>query len=125
MGQTLRFYARKDYLVNSRPGWTPSLGQAIPRVNRSLPVKTPNGYACPALPDAFECDSDSDAGRSILRKFARKSGKTDPPLWCADKATATACGVPFVAVELVDGEWIPKKSGPPKAAKPKPVDATV
>ena len=124
MGQTLRFFARKDYVVNTRPGWTPPIGQHIPRVNRSLPIKVDGGFAEPALPDAFECDSQSEVGRAILKKFGRKSGKIDPPLWCADQPTATACGVPFVDVELVDGEWIPKQSGPARAPKPKPARTT-
>jgi len=113
----LKFYARKDYLVNARPGWTPPYGQQLKRVNRSEPVQTDAGLAQPALPDPFVCEAESDTGRAILHMFRKSSARKDPPLWAADPETARACGVPFVAVELVDGEWIPKASAPP--AKPK------
>ena len=121
MGQKLKFYARKDLLVNARPGWTPPLGQHIPRVNRSAPIATPVGFAQPALPDPFVCDADSDTGRALLRMLRKSSARKNPPLWPADEATAIECGLPFVRVELVDGEWVPAPSPSLARTKPAPI----
>jgi hypothetical protein len=120
MGQTLKFYARKDLTVNARPGWTPPIGQPVPTVNRAL-VIVDGIPTWPAQPEPFVCESDSPVGRHILRAFSRRSGKKDPPLWPADEATAHAVAQPFVRVDLVDGEWVPSKAPEPKTSrKPAP-----
>lgn len=64
-----------------------------------------------ALGDAAEFDSETPAGQEMIRRVRREHS-----LWAADAATASACGVPFVPVELADGEWQPKAS-PSKPAK--------
>jgi hypothetical protein len=111
MGQTLRFYARADFMVNARPGETLRIGMPVPRIGRD---HLPDG-SLPASKEVFECDSESACGRNALHSMRVKP--RNPPLWPADEATAAACGVPFTPVEWVDGEWLPKKS---KATKPAP-----
>ena len=107
----LKFYARADKLVNARPGETMLLGMPIPRIGRDY---LPDG-SMPASREPFECDSESACGRNALH--AMRSKPQCPPLWPADEATAQLCGVPFVAVEWVDGEVVPKAT--PKAPKSK------
>jgi hypothetical protein len=82
------------------PGLVPAIGQAESYVGRTFDAKTRGN---PATKEAFEIDSDSDAGRR-LAKLCRR----DACLWPADKATAEACGVEFVELEFRDGVWAPK-----------------
>lgn len=111
----LKFYARRDALVNVRPGDTTfHIGQRIPRINREYDPET---RTYPAQPEPFVCDSESPVGQNALH--AMRVGIKDPPLWPADEATAAACGVPFIAVRLVDGEWIADDSKAQPAPKPK------
>lgn len=113
----LKFYARKDLLVNEFPGKPVRQGQLPRRINRKRDKAT-GGW--PAQPEPFVCADDSKTGRHILREFNLPNAdwKKDPPLWAADKATASACGIPFVDVQLTDGEWVPKPSE--WVSKPKP-----
>ena len=107
----LKFCARKNQLVNARPGVVLPIGQPVPRINRTLDSK--GRY--PADPTPFECDSESECGRNALA--AMRAGRKDPPLWPADEQTARACGVAFVPIEHVAGEWVEKSAAAPKPSK--------
>lgn len=104
----LRFYAREDQLV-PLPGHRPLVGQAASYVGRKFDAAT-RGY--PATPAPFECDSDSDEGRRLIKMTRR-----DACLWPADLETADVCGVAFVAVEVRDGVAVPRVSTPARRAE--------
>ncbi len=101
----LRFYARADLLV-SLPGARPLPGESPRYVGRFRVAGEPNkgGAKYPALREAFECDSDSDTGRRLVKLTRR-----DASLWCADAETARECGVEFVRIEFseAEGAWTP------------------
>ena len=104
----LRFYAKDDaklYVPNF-----PKVRGAIPQyVGRTfVPSDGTNGASHPASAEPFECDSEDENGKALLNKFQR--GKRD--IWPADKATADACGVEFLAVEVKDGIAAPKSADP-------------
>lgn len=136
----LRFYAKGDLLV-SVPGQTilrrnadtGAAGSPVKYVGRvHVPAKLRKGpgdsvivdepASNPARSEAYECDSDTERGRRLM-KLTRRDGS----LWPADEATAAACGVPFVATEFSDGEHVAKSSlkpasAPQKTGKGKPDD---
>lgn len=100
----LSFYAKDDDIVYE-PDF-PRVRGAIPRyVGRYfVPATKDKSAAFPATAEPYVCDSESENGRVLVGKFLR--GKR--PLWPADKATAEACGVEFVPVEVKDGIAVPK-----------------
>ena len=110
----LSFYPRGAYVVRI-PGAMQLVGEPANYLGRSKRrIEDANGkkaWAYPADGRAFSCDSESQAGQRLKKLLLR-----DESLWPADKATADYCGVPFVEVELTDGEWIPK----PAPSKTKP-----
>jgi hypothetical protein len=63
-------------------------------------------------------ESNSEVARK-LRQRVREGA-----LWPADRHTAEFCGVPFVDVQFVDGEWVAPQpvsnSGPESHAQKKP-----
>lgn len=97
----LSFYARAGHVVQwpgvKRAG---SLPDYVGRTN--VEIKG-SGWAHPATDEAVKVDSESQAGRRFAKLVRR-----DESLWPADKATADACQVPFVELELVGGEFAPK-----------------
>lgn len=103
----LRFYARDDLMVRE-VGDVPRVGQPTRYYGRTFDPQT-RGY--PATREAFEVESDSQDGEKC-RKQCRKG-----TLWAADEATASAIGVPFVAVEFVDGAWVKKLESRPARSK--------
>ncbi|HEU4544357.1 MAG TPA: hypothetical protein VFR23_24715 [Jiangellaceae bacterium] len=97
----LKFYAKDDELVYV-PNAPKRQGQPPRYVGRSLVPGDPDKATMasfPASAEPFECDSDDANGQELLGRFRR--GKR--PLWPADKATAEACGVEFVAITIKDG----------------------
>ena len=98
----LRFYAREDQLVPV-PGSFPRIGQAPSYIGRKF-VAADRSH--PATDDPYECDAETEGGRR-LKKLTRR----DACLWPADEATARACGVAFVPVEVKDGIAREKDSG--------------
>lgn len=104
----LRFHARGTGLV-SLPGENRIVGQLPRYIGRSLKM-IDGATAWPANADAHECDSASDHGARLMKRCRRGE------LWAADEATATACGVEFVALEHSDGAWIPAASKPKRAS---------
>jgi hypothetical protein len=94
----LRFFARDDLLVTV-PGSRPVKGQAPQYVGRKfIPGDATKGAQHPANEKPHEIDADTDEGRRLVQLTSR-----DAALWPADAATASACGVEFVAVEVKDG----------------------
>ncbi len=107
----LKFYPKDDSIVYV-PNF-PKVRGAIPQyVGRTfVPSDGTKGASFPASAEPFECDSEDENGAALLAKFRR--GKRD--LWPADKATADACGVEFVPVEVKDGIVVPKATVIPAA----------
>ena len=102
----LRFYARAGF-SESDPRFPCEHGQPWRRIGRELDGRA---SAAPA-----EFDSESDAGRAVLKLITRRRDAQEraqnAPLIPADAATAAACGLPFVDVEQgPDGEWTPKQA---------------
>jgi hypothetical protein len=110
----LRFHARPGHTV-SWPG-TKFAGQRARYVGRTTKIEKDAAGAVvaishPAVEEPACVDPDSkdrferEKAARLLRLMAIESVK---PLLPADEATAKACGIPFVPVELRDGEWLPK-----------------
>lgn len=110
----LRFYARPGHVL-SWPG-PKYQGQPARYIGRKTVISRDAAgnvtqIAHPALSEPVEIDPASKSGQRILRLMRIEE---DKPLIPADQETAKACGVPFEAVELRDGEWLPKTA--PKAS---------
>lgn len=102
----LLFYARAGF-AEPDPRFPRVPGQPVRRIGREL-----NGKAS-AEPAEF--NSESAEGRRVLFVMSREldcARRADvAPLIPADRATAQACGLPYVPVELgPDGEWQPKQA---------------
>lgn len=102
----LRFYARAGF-SEPDPRFPRASGQPVRRIARGLDGK--------ASAEPAEFDSESAEGRRVQfvmsreLDFARRAEVA--PLIPADRATAQACGLPFVPVEQgPDGEWLPKQA---------------
>lgn len=104
----LRFHPRGD-AQPLEPFAPMAVGQAARRIGRRLDSAT-GAYVAVASP--YECEEGSrEAARA--GKFLRSGD-----VWPADEATAQACGVPFVAVELRDGVFEP--AAPKTTSKKEP-----
>jgi hypothetical protein len=95
---TLSFHAKPSHLVQW-PGHKQP-GQIHDYVGRRTVQLQDGTIAHTATSEAATVDARSAEGRR-LTKITRRDGS----LWPADKPTAKAAGVPFVAVELRGGEW--------------------
>jgi hypothetical protein len=112
----LRFFAKDDAMVPV-PGVPRVAGQPKQYVGRRLVRAEGKPPSYPATEEAFEIDSDTDDGRQLVRRVRTETERHDAqPLWPADKATAEACGVPFVAVTVKDGIAIPAGNPAPQRA---------
>lgn len=69
------------------------------------------GAQHPAVESAYETESETDEGRRLIQLTSR-----DAALWPADKETAAACGVEFVAVEVKDGVAVRASAPTPRAS---------
>ena len=96
----LRFIASGDTLVLV-PGAAQVPGQAPKYVNRILQDR-----AFPAVQEPYQCDEAVSPQRAQRLKKHCRNGDLLP----ADRATAAACGVPFVEHEFRDGAWTPAKT---------------
>lgn len=96
----LAFYARGDLLV-MKPGVWLTIGSPNQYVGRK---HDPALRAYPATKQPFEVEANSPEGRRLAKLIRR-----DQSLWAANEATAEACGVEFMDLEFLDGEWIPKR----------------
>lgn len=103
MPHFLRFVPRADLLVRI-PNAVQFTGQAPPyfgRVKRQMPDGT---WGYPATQNAVEVEAGSDEAKRLVQLTKR-----DECLWPFDEATAVACDTKFVAVEWIEGEWVPAK----------------
>lgn len=115
----LRFYARPGH-VCPRPGTI--TGQKARYVGLTTKVdkdEAGNTVAIshPPTEQAFECAEDSEDGKRILKGLRSPIERANFGLWPADKETAARCGVPFVEVELRNGEWLPKAEAKADSSK--------
>ena len=92
----LRFFARDGQLV-PLPGFVPQVGQSPQYVGRTHDVQL-RGFPATAEPHAFDSERQAAACKRLAKLTLR-----DRSLWPADEETAKACGVPFVAVRVVNG----------------------
>lgn len=107
----LAFYAKDDDLVYV-PDFPRMKGSIPQRVGRSfVPGDATKGAQHPATTEPFVCDSEDANGVALLAAFRR--GRRS--LWPADKATADACGVEFVPVEVKDGVAVVKSAPAPQS----------
>jgi hypothetical protein len=115
----LKFYAREDLLVND-PAAPVRDSQPIQRVGRTFvyskrndrgEVVEPAHYT--ANSDPYVVDSNSPNGQRLAKRCRRRE------LWAADEATAKACGVDFVQLEMRDGGWCEKPASVEKPEKKK------
>lgn len=111
----LSFYPKPGALVYW-PGHKPA-GVHPPYVGRRT-VADGTSIAHPAqetpvVVDSEHADADQRRAAERFTRFVARDGS----LWPADEATARACGVAFVPVELRDGEWQPKAASAPSARK--------
>jgi hypothetical protein len=100
----LSFYAREGALAYI-PGAPKFQGQAPPYVGRCLVRGTEeNTAAFPATSEPHVVDiSGSTVDQQALNRWQRLANAG--AVWCADEATAAACGVEFVPVTFSDGVW--------------------
>ncbi len=114
----LKFYAREDALVRY-PGIVPAIGQAPRYIGREFlmgeaergadgKMRTTKPASNPATKDPAEFAEGTAEAAAVMR-HCRKGA-----LWAADKDTAAACGVEFVAVEFKDGVWVKATAKPSK-----------
>lgn len=101
----LKFYAKSDQLVRV-PGAQPRPNQPDMYVGRNFD-STSRGY--PATKEGHEVEENTDSGRRLTRLV-----QIDQCLWPADKDTARACCVEFIAVEFKDGSFVEKSKQSPK-----------
>jgi hypothetical protein len=108
---TLSFYPRGGAPVRI-PGAIQIVGEPAMYVGRTKAAIDGGRFAYPADGRPFRCKPGSATAQRLMKLLRR-----DQALWPADKETAEHCGVEFVPVSLVDGEWVPsrsKKTTPPK-----------
>jgi len=101
MTQMLKFVPRADLLVRV-PGAMQFTGQAAPYVGRSKRQLADGTWGYPADNRPYEVPSESKELRRLVSMVNR-----DQALWPFDEQTAAVCGTKFVAVEWLDGEWVP------------------
>lgn len=99
--QKLKFVPRANLLVRV-PGAMQFIGQAAPYVGRSKRQMSDGSWGYPADNRPYEVPADSKECRRLFAMVNREQA-----LWPFDEATAAACGTKFVAVEWLDGEWVP------------------
>lgn len=111
MAKMLKFVARADLLVRV-PFAVQFVGQAANYVNRSRRSLPDGSWAYPADAEPYEVSAGSkEADRLILLAMR------DEALWPFDEQTAEACGTKFIAVECIEGEWVPVAKAPAKLKK--------
>ena len=104
MPTTLKFVARADLLVRV-PFAMQFVGASANYVNRSKRMLENGSWAYPADASPYEVPANSKEADRLLLLTRR-----DEALWPFDEQTAEACGTKFIAVECIEGEWVPVKS---------------
>lgn len=110
MTEMLKFVARADFLVRV-PKAVQFIGQPAVYVNRNKKSFADGSWGYPASETPYQAEVGSQEAARLIRIVQREGA-----LWPYDELTANACGTKFVAVECVDGEWVPvtKPSAKPK-----------
>jgi hypothetical protein len=111
MTNTLKFVARADLLVRV-PFAVQFVGQAANYVNRSKRMTDDGSWAYPADDAPYEVPANSKEAERLVLLTRR-----DEALWPFDEQTAEACGTKFIAVECIEGEWVPVAKAPAKLKK--------
>ena len=111
MAATLKFVAREDLLVRV-PFAVQFVGQAANYVNRAKRVQADGVWGYPAVETPYEVPANSKEAERLILLTQR-----DGALWPFDEQTAAACGTKFIAVEWLDGEWVPVAKAPAKLKK--------
>jgi len=101
MTQILKFVARENLLVRI-PNSVQFIGQAPNYVNRSKQALPDGTWGYPANAVPYEVPAKSKDAERVMLLTNR-----DAALWPFDEETAAACDTKFVAIEWVDGEWVP------------------
>lgn len=103
MAEMLKFVPKGDLLVRI-PNAVQFTGQMPPYLGR-LKRQLPDGrWGYPASQSPYEVEADSEIAQRLVLLTKR-----DGCLWPFDEATAAACDTKFVAVEWIEGEWVPAK----------------
>ena len=101
MSQILRFVACSDLVVRV-PFAMQLVGAPAEYVNRSKRMMPDGAWGYPANAVPYEVLAGSKEADRLVMLASR-----DGALLAFDEQTAVACGTKFVAVECLDGEWIP------------------
>lgn len=110
-------FLAKAGLVCHWPAAVRQTGQIYNYVGRTWDAAS-RVHKANAEPVAID-DEHQDADTRVRAERLKQLVTRDGSLWPADEATARACGVEFVPVEMKDGEWQPKAAAAPKTSKPK------
>lgn len=113
MSDMLKFVARGDLVVRI-PKAVQFIGQPAVYVNRAKTMLPDGMWGYPASPEPYQIEAKSPEALRLAMLVRR-----DECLWPYDEQTAKACGVKFVAVEWIEGEWVPVVKLP--SVKPKKV----
>ena len=103
MAEMLKFVPRADLLVRI-PNAVQFIGQAPPYVGRSKKLLPDGTWGYPADQVPYEVPANSKEVPRLMTLLRR-----DQALFPFDEQTAAACGTKFVAVEWIEGEWVPVK----------------
>ena len=100
---TLKFVACADLVVRV-PFAMQFVGAPAEYVNRSKRMMPDGSWGYPANAEPYEVQSGTKEAERLILLTVR-----DNALLPFDEQTAAACGTKFVAVEWLDGEWVPVK----------------
>jgi hypothetical protein len=100
---TLKFVACADLVVRV-PFAVQFVGAPAEYVNRSKRMMADGSWGYPANAEPYEVQAGTKEAERLILLTVR-----DNALLPFDEQTAAACGTKFVAVEWLDGEWVPAK----------------
>lgn len=103
MTKKLKFVPKADLLVRI-PNAVQFTGQAPPYLARFKRQMPDGSWGYPASQSPYETDAGSDEAQRLIQLTKR-----DGSLWPFDETTAAACDTKFIAVEWIEGEWLPAK----------------
>lgn len=103
MAEMLKFVPRADLLVRV-PFSVQFVGQPPPYIGRSKKQLPDGSWGYPADQVPYEVPANSKEVPRLRTLVLR-----DQALFPFDEQTAAACGTKFLAVEWIEGEWVPVK----------------
>jgi len=101
--QILKFVACSDLVVRV-PFAMQFVGAPAEYVNRSKRMMENGSWGYPANSEPYEVQAGTKEAERLILLTVR-----DGALLPFDEQTAAACGTKFVAVDWLDGEWVPAK----------------